>query len=88
MCLHERKRTHLAKAVAHFFGGAQPPSGLRFCFPCTDPHFAQTRARASLPLPVTQVPITWQAGDFLSASEALAKSLINFVSKTDDAKWL
>ena len=71
-----------------FFGGAQPPSGVRPCFPCTDPPSAQTRARASLPLPVTQAHITWQVGDFLSEFEALDVSLLNFISKTDYVKWL
>ena len=41
-------------------------SGVRPRFLCTDLHSAQTRARVYLPLPVIQVPITWQVGDFLS----------------------
>ena len=89
MCLRERNRPHVAKAVAApLLRWCSTPSGVRPCFPCTDPPSAQTRARALLHLPVTQVPITWQVGDLLSESEALDVSLLNLILKTDDAKWL
>ena len=55
---------------------------------CAGPPSAQTRVRALLPIPVTQVPVTWQAGDFLSESEALDVSLLIFISKADYVKWL
>ena len=69
-------------------GAFNPPLGVCPCLPCTESPSAQTRARSLLSLSVTQVPITWQVGDFLSESEALDVSLLNFISKTDDAKWL
>ena len=89
MCLRERNRIHVAKAVAApLLRWCSTPSGVRPCFPCTDPPSAQTRARALLSLSVTQVPITWQVGDFLSESEALYVSLLNFIFQTDYVKWL
>ena len=56
-----------------------PPSGVRHRFFSTDPPYAQSRARA--PLPVPYVPTSWQAGDSLSETEALDVSLLNFISK-------
>ena len=89
MCLRKRNRIHVAKAVAApLLRWCSTPSGVRPYFPCMDPPSAQTRARASLPLPVTQVPITWLVGDFLSESEALDVNFLNLISKTDYAKWL
>ena len=61
-------------------------SGGRPRFLCTDPTYAQSRARA--PLPVPYVPLTWQAGDSLSETEALDLSLLNFISKADFVEWL
>ena len=68
-------------------GALNPHLGVRPCFPCTESPSAQTRARSLLSLSVTQVPITWQVGDFLSESEALDVSLLNFIFKTDYLKW-
>ena len=62
------------------------PSGVRPRFICTDPHYAQSRARA--PLLVSYVPNTWQAGDSLAETEALDVSLLNFVSKANFVEWL
>ena len=64
------------------------PLGVRPCFPSTNLPSAQTCAHALLSLLVTQVPITWHVGDFLSESEALDVSLLNLISQTDYAKWL
>ena len=63
-----------------------PPSGVRPRFLCTYPPYTKSRARA--PLPVPYVPITWQAGDSLSETEALDVSLLNFISTADFVEWL
>ena len=58
MCLRVRNRTHVVRAVAAPPSSVvlHPPSGVRTRFLCTDPPYAQSRARA--PLPVPYVPIT------------------------------
>ena len=61
-------------------------SGVRTSFICTDPLYAQSRARA--PLPVPYVPTTWQAGDSLSETEALDVILLNFIYKAYFVEWL
>ena len=82
MCLRVRNRTHVVRAVAAIPHPSSVvlnhPSGVRHRFLCTDPPYAQSRARA--PLPVPYVPLTWQAGDSLSETEALDVSLLNFIS--------
>ena len=76
----------LVRAVAapHSLVVLNPHSGVRHRFLCTDPHYAPSRARASLPY----VPITWQAGDSLSEAEALDVSLLTFISNADFVEWL
>ena len=88
MCLRVRNRTHVVRVVASHHSSVvlNPPSGVRPRFLCTDPPYAQSRARA--PLPVPYVPTTWQVGDSLSEAEALDVSLLNFIYKADFVEWL
>ena len=88
MCLRVRNLTHVVRAVAapHSSVVLNPHSGVRHRFLCTDPHYAQSRASA--PLPVPYVHTSWPAGDYLSETEALDVSLLNFISKADFVEWL
>ena len=88
MCLRERNRTHVPKAVA------APPPSLVVLNPLRA--YAIDFHVWTIPLPKHllvhlhpfQLHITWQVGDFLYESEALNVSLLNLILKTDDAKWL
>ena len=88
MCLRVRNPTHVVRAVTAPPSSVvlNPPSGVRPRLLCTDPPYAQSRAR--VPLQVPYVPITWQADDSLSETEVLDVSLLNFISKADFVEWL